>query len=143
MKEFQDQLKSLIEFNGENKGQWYEQLKFLFEKYVEALKLETSNREIEKHKLLIESNLKINLSKFKGYDSMLYIFTFKQKFEKFHLRTTPKHLFPDLLKNNYLEQSALSLVKDSNDIDEICMRLRRSFGDPQIMLNKKLQQIEK
>ena len=90
-----------------------------------------------------ESNLKIQLKKFGGYDSAFDIFTFQDKFEKFHLRTTPKHLLPDLLKINYLESTALSLVKDSNDIDEIWKRLKKSFGDPQVMLTKKLQQFDK
>jgi len=143
LKDFHAQVMLLMEHGGEDKSQWYEQLLSSFQKYTETLNIETDKREIEKHKLLIESNLNIKLQKFKGYNSSLDIFTFREKFEKFHLRTTPKHLLSDLLKNNYLEDTAKSLVKDSHDIDDIWRRLTRSFGDPQMMLIKRFNQLEK
>ena len=133
----------LIQHDGEEQREGYDILLYQFQTYKEKSDSEINKREVEKHKLMLESKLKIQLKKFGGYDSAFDIFTFQDKFEKFHLRTTPKHLLPDLLKINYLESTALSLVKDSNDIDEIWKRLKKSFGDPQVMLTKKLQQFDK
>ena len=44
----------------------------------------------------------------------------------------------DILKNNLLEGPALSRVRSITDIDEIWERLKRSYGDPNLLLKKKL-----
>ena len=49
---------------------------------------------------------------------------------------------PDLLKNNLLEGPALSLVKSMTDIEDIQKRLKGAYGDPKLLLKKKLSQIE-
>jgi len=85
----------------------------------------------------IESSLKIKLSKLKGYSSSTDIYSFQNDFEKLHLRTTPKYLLRDLLRNNFLDEPALSLVKGIVDIDSIWERLKLAYGDPRTMLNKK------
>ena len=54
------------------------------------LKHETKFRELNKEKTFEASKLKIQLPKFKGYDSSLDVYTFQQKFEKLHLKGTPK-----------------------------------------------------
>ena len=57
-----------------------------------------------------------------------------------HLKDTPTALLPDLLKNNFLEGPALSLVKNVTDIDDIWKRLKDAYGDCKIMLSKKLSE---
>ena len=47
---------------------------------------------------------------------------------------------PDLLKNNLLEESALMLVKSMTDIEDIWKRLKGAYGDPKLVLKKKLSQ---
>ena len=110
--------------------------------YVMKLKIELEEREIEKNNNFKESLLSIKLSKFSDFNSPYDIYTFQTKFEKLYLKSTPRSMIPELLKNNYLEDPALSLVKSVNNIDEIWARLKRAYGDPKIMLTKKLNEIE-
>ena len=70
-----------------------------------------NSSELDKQKQFKESNLNIKLAKFRGYASSTDIYTFQKDFEKLYLHRTPKSLLPDLLKNNYLDEPALSLVK--------------------------------
>ena len=77
------------------------------------------------------------MGKFIGYDSEIDIYTFQSNFQKIH-RVLPKGLLPDLLKNNYLNGPALSLVKNVDEISEIWRRLKLSYADPKLMLNNKL-----
>ncbi|MEM7375655.1 MAG: hypothetical protein AAF587_44090, partial [Bacteroidota bacterium] len=79
--------------------------------------------------------------KFKGYESSFDIYTFQRDFEKLHIKSTPSSLLPDLLKNNYLEGPALTLVKGVDDIQEIWRRLKASYGDAKLLLSKKLAQL--
>ena len=116
----------------------YEKLVSSKNDFLKLLEYEHSSREIEKHGLFKESLLSIKVSKFKGYSSSTDVFTFQNNFEKLYLRNTPRSLLPDLLKNNYLEDQALSLVKNVEDIDEIWKRLKTAFGDANLMLSNKL-----
>ena len=59
-----------------------------------------------------------------------------------HLRTTPNTMLSELLRNNYLKDSALSLVKNIQNIDEIWKRLKKAYGDTKIMLSKRLNELE-
>ena len=77
---------------------------------MERLKNEISERGIDKHQLFKEKILNIRLSKFSGLNSSRDYYTFKDELEKVHLQTTP--MLPELLRNNYLEDPALSLVKN-------------------------------
>ena len=110
----------------------------LKEKYQQQLNDEADRRELEKVEAFETSTLNIKLSKFKGYGSAMDIYTFQDTVEKLHLKSTPKHLFPDLLKNNYLENPALSIVKHIKNIEEIWRRLKEAYGDSQTMLAKKI-----
>ena len=121
--------------------QRYGILSSLMSDYERSLKNEVTNRELDKEKLFKESRLNIKLGKFKDFDSAVDIYTFQDDFEKLYLRTTPKRLLPDLLKNNHLENPALLLVKSEDSIEEIWLRLKRAFGDPKIMLSRKLEQL--
>ena len=51
-------------------------------------------------------------------------------------------MLPELLRNNYLENPALSLVKNTQNIDEVWKRLKKAYGDTKIMLSKKLTELE-
>ena len=50
-------------------------------------------------------------------------------------------MIPDLLKSNLLEGSALSIVKSMTDIEDTWKRLKGAYGDPKLLLKKKLSQI--
>ena len=43
-------------------------------------------------------------------------------------------MLPELLRNNYLEDLVLSLVKNIQGIEEIWNRLKKAYGDTKIML---------
>ena len=111
------------------------------EKYVVSLQSEVLQREIKKKENFKKSKLSIKLPKFSGYDSSTDVYTFQTDFEKIHLADTPTDIIPDLLKNNYLTDPALSLVKSVEDIDEIWKRLKQAYGNPKILLQKKLREL--
>ena len=115
----------------------YSEVMELKNSYMKQLESEVSTRDLDKKATFEVSKLNIKLSKFKGYDSFDDIYTFKTKFEKLHLESTPDNLLCDMLKNNYLEHPALSLV----NIDQIWERLKGAYGDCKIMLEKKLSKI--
>ena len=119
----------------------YESFIILKDAYVGKVRTMFEKRELDKEKLFKESSLNIKLGKFVGYGSYKDIYSFQDDFEKLHLRVTPVRLLPDLLKNNFLGGSALSLVKDVENIEEIWQRLKRVFGDPKILLHNKLEEI--
>ena len=120
----------------------YEKLIAHKDAYIDNLKLEAEKRELDVHDTFKTSTLNIKLPKFKGYASNMDYYTFKDLFEKVHKKSTPKALLPDLLKNNFLENPALSLVQHVNNIDEIWLRLKAAYGDQKTMLAKKLSEID-
>ena len=109
---------------------------------MKNLQYEISDRELDKHQLFKEKILNIKLAKLSALNSSRDYYTFKDEFEKLHLRTTPKTMLPELLRNNYLENPALSLVKNTQNIDEVWKRLKKAYGDTKIMLSKKLTELE-
>ena len=108
--------------------------------YLKNVKIETDQREIDMNEAFQISSLNIKLSKFKDYDSPLDVYTFQSNFEKIYLKSTPTNLLSDLLKNNFLEGPALTLVKSIDDINEIWRRLQAAYGNCKIMLAKKLSE---
>ena len=120
----------------------YEELTTLKGDYMERLKNEISEREINKHQLMKEKILNIKLAKFNGLNSSRDYYIFKDEFEKLHLQTTAKTMLPELLRNSYLEDPALSLVKNIQNIDEIWKRLKKAYGDNKIILSKRLTELE-
>ena len=124
-------------------GKRYSRLTLCKDRFSHTLKNEISIRELNKHELFKEARLNIKLSKFSGYDSYTDIYSFQSEFEKLYSRTTPKRFAADLLKNNFLSEPALSLVRGVDDIREIWRRLKTAYGDTQMLLNKKLNQISK
>ena len=121
----------------------YENLVEEKDRYEKFIEIEIKEREMSKEKNFQASSLNIKLNKFKGYDSELDIYSFQYEFEKLHLKNTPKKMLPDLLKYNYLSEPALSLVKSLDTIDEMWARLKRAYGDPKTLLDKKLMQVRK
>ncbi|MCH2405591.1 MAG: hypothetical protein MK200_05295 [Nitrosopumilus sp.] len=113
-----------------------------YAKFKINLQNEVDKRELKKEETFKVSMLKIHLPKFKGYESTMDIYTFQEKFENLCLKSTPKRLLPELLKNNYLEGPALDHVKRLTIIDEIWIDLKKAFGDPRMMLMKKLSELE-
>ena len=109
--------------------------------YISRLDQEVKRREINERKAFNKSNLNIKLPKFKGYKSCIDVYTFQSDFEKLHSKGTPRDLLSDLLKNNYLENPGLLLVKDVKYIDDIWIRLKEAYGNCKIMLTKKLAEI--
>ena len=114
----------------------------LLKEYFKDINNEVKNREITKQKFFDESKLRINLPKFSGYESKLDIYSFQSEVLKIYEQTTPKQMMTDLLKNNLLEGSALSLVKSMKDIEDMWKRLKGAYGDPILLLKKKLSQIQ-
>ena len=74
------------------------------------------SRELHKLKTFKASCLNIKLPKFKGQDLAMDTLTFQSTFEKLYKKRTPRTRLLDLLINNYLEDPALSLVKNVKDI---------------------------
>ena len=119
-----------------NLTQRYETLLMIQGIYSDKLYKEISKRELEKQSKFNNVSLNIKLSKFRGYNSPVDTSTFQKDFEKLYLKSTPKSMLSDLLKNNFPEDPALSLVKSVNDIAEIWIRLNQVYGDSKIMLSK-------
>ena len=69
----------------------YSNISHLKEEYVKDVNNEVKNREITKQKLFNESKLRINLSKFYGYESKLDIYSFQSEFLRIYEQTTLKH----------------------------------------------------
>ena len=119
----------------------YENLLNFHQRFVQQINKEFTDREISKQKAFNKSHLSIKLSKFKGFSSSTDIYSFKNDFDKLYNDSVPKRLQADILKNNHLEGSALSLVKHENNIDEIWARLKSSFGDVKFLLSNKLSEL--
>ena len=118
-------------------GELYVKLNSMKMNFNKAVHLEYQKRELDKNQDV--KHIKIKMDKFCGYESSLDFYTFKTNFEKLHLKTTPTYYLPDLLKNNYLGEPALTLVRSLDNIDDIWSRLKKAFGDTKTMLAKKLQ----
>ena len=52
-------------------------------------------------------------------------------------------MISDVSKSNHLEGAALSLVQSVDNIDEIWQRLKSAYGDPKLLLMKKLSGFHK
>ena len=111
-------------------------IKKLKDVYQQTIKDEVAKQVISKLESFKESKLKINLSKFSGHDSKLDVSTFWSEFIKIYKWRRPKRMMSDVLKNNYLEGAALSLVRSVDNIDEIWQRLKSAYGDPKLLLKK-------
>ena len=113
------------------------------ESFAMAVRNEVSARDLSDEKIKNALGLKIQLPKFKGYDSVMDVYTFKTQFEKCVVPYVQKKLLPDTLKLNYLSDPALTLVRRLRDIEEIWDRLIKSYGNSRMLLQNKLGALEK
>ena len=110
-------------------------------KFIDSINKEFLSRELDKDQS--NKHINIKLEKFFGYESSTDFYSFRTNFKKLHLKTTPTRHLPDLLKNNFLGDPALTLVRSLDNIEEIWARLKKAFGDTKTMLSRKLQSIFK
>ena len=102
-----------------------------------------SKRDISEEKLKKSSSIDIELSKFKGYDSKLDIYSFKSQFEKLVQNKLQKAYWLDTLKKNYLTGPALVLVDKIEDIEEVWRKLISSYGNVKLLLQNKMSSLDK
>ena len=146
--EYKELLKTPV-FHGERQNdiksisEHFDKLSSLNKHYSKVLDDEVKQREPNKLNNFNKLSLNIKLEPFSGYDSTTDFYTFKSNFEKIHLQSTPNQLLPDLLKNNFLVDPALTLVKSIDDINRIWRLLEDAYGDAKTMLAKKMQQLSK
>ena len=132
---------SLVDSQIDNIMERYNKVNKMKDIYHEAINRESTVREVFKQELFNESKLTINLHKFFGYESKLDDYSFQSEFTKIYKRRTPKRMMPNILKNNLLEGSTLSLVLQLQEIDETCARLKAVYGDPKLLLRNKMTEI--
>ena len=111
----------------------------LFEGHKQAVENEVVSRDIGPGKK--ESTSEIKLDKFSGAEESQDFYTFRTKFEK-KFRDCKRQDVPEILKS-YLEKEAYESVKEMEVLEDIWDRLRGHFGDPQIMLRRKMEKIYK
>ena len=111
--------------------------------FLEKLQKVIIERDISDGKLKNVSGLKIEIPKFSGYDGKMDFYTFKSQFKKLIEPTTQKQYWADYLKRNYLSGHALLLVEKETDYSKIWERLFQSFGNPRILLQNKLSEVDK
>ena len=68
-------------------------------------------------------------------------YTFKSNFERIH-KKVPKSTLRDRLVFSSLENPALLRVKVLRDIDDIWPRLQAAYGDVNILLKRKIAEID-
>ena len=121
----------------------YKEFLLVKDEYISNIRKTSDVKELDKEKKFKEASLNINLGKVSGYNSNKDFYTFKDEFEKLYLRITPTRMLPELLKNNHLDGPALTLVKHVDEVDEIWKRLKKTYGDPKVLLSNKLDELTK
>ena len=86
-----------------------------------------------------EAASEIVLDKFSGEESGQDFYTFKSKFEK-KCKDVRKSNIPDILKS-YFKNEAFESVNELDESEAIWSRLKTNFGDPNIMLRRKMTKI--
>ena len=102
-----------------------------------------NERVISEKKLENTASLKIELPKFKGYNSEIDIYTFQSEFSKLIEPYVVKSLWADYLKKNYLGGAAHELVARIDSIDKIWDKLLEVYGDTHLMLQNKISSLDK
>ena len=111
--------------------------------YVMKLHSILTERDISEEKLKKSSLIPIELSKFKGYDSKLDIYTFKSEFQKLIQPNVQNIYWLDTLRNNYLSGPALTLVEKTETIDEAWKKLITAYGNVKFLLQNKMESLDK
>ena len=113
------------------------------DKFIENLNKVVKSRDISERKLKNAAGLKIEVKKFKGYESEEDIYTFRSSFQKFIEPNIQENLLADCLKKNYLTGPAQSLVLKIDSIDEIWKKLFEVYGSTRLLLQNKLSSLGK
>ena len=111
--------------------------------YAKALYTIYKERDISEDKLKSASEMNIELSKFKGYESKLDIFSFKSEFEKLVQPKILKRYWVDTLKNNYLVGPAQTLVEKLENLSLVWEKLIEAYGDVKLLLQTKMSNLDK
>ena len=111
--------------------------------YLKNLREVVAVRDITEEKIKNSSSFNIDLKKFHGYGSDLDIYSFRSEFKKLVEPRLLKSLWADYIKKNLLSGSALSLVKNFDEIDEIWKKLFDVYGNTHLMLQNKLGALDK
>ena len=111
--------------------------------YAKALYTIYKERDISEDKLKSASEINIELSKFKGYESKLDIFSFKSEFEKLVQPKILKRYWVDTLKNNYLVGPAQTLVEKLENLSLVWDKLIEAYGDVKLLLQTKMSNLDK
>ena len=113
------------------------------DEFLEKLDKVVKNRDISERKLKNSAGLKIDLKKFKGYESDVDIYTFRSSFKRHVEPNVQETMLADILKKNYLAGAAQTLVSKIEEIDEIWKKLTEVYGDSRLMLQNKLSSLGK
>ena len=113
------------------------------EKFREKTLKIVLERDITPEKLKNASELAIDLPKFSGYDGKIDFYTFKSEYRKLIEPRVQKKYMADYLKRNYLSGRAFTLVEKETDYEKIWEKLCESFGNSRLLLQNKLQLLDK
>ena len=111
--------------------------------YAQELYALICDRDVSDEKLKKSKELPIELSKFRGYDSKLDIFSFRSEFEKLIQPSIQKRYWADILKKNYLAGAALTLVEKCETVSEVWEKLTDAYGNVKLLLQNKISQLDK
>ena len=114
-----------------------------FDEFLTKLSKVVKERDISERKLKNAAGLKIELKKFKGYESEMDIYTFRSSFRKLIEPEVQENVLAEYLKKNYLAGAAQTLVSKIDEIDEIWKKLTEVYGDSRLMLQNKLSSLGK
>ena len=104
--------------------------------FIDELSNTVKARDISERKLKNSPGLKIELKKFKGYESEVDIFAFRSSFKKLVEPEVQASLLADILKKNYLDGPAYNLVSKIESISEIWEKLFEVYGNCLLLLQK-------
>ena len=110
--------------------------------YAKKLHSLMTERDISAEKLRnAATTSSVELSKFKGYDSKLDVYSFRTEFEKLIQPSIQKHLWVDTLKNNYLSGPAFTLVERTEKMEDIWEKLIGAYGNVKLLLQNKIGKV--
>ena len=113
------------------------------ELFLKKVQKTTVDRDISEKKLKNSAGLNIQLPKFKGYYSNMNIYTFRSEFKKLIEPEVQNVLWADYLKKFFLAGAALNLVLSIDNIDTIWEKLTEVYGNTQLLLQNKINSLEK
>ena len=152
LREIMDKITSfskLVAYCGEEEGSMMDKLSEVRAESAKAVSKFSNElgeliraKDISEEKLKTSLNLKIELKKFKGYESEIDIYTFRAEFEKLIEPLVRQNLWAYYLKKNYLSGSALTLVETLEDINKIWETLIGSFGNMKLLLQNKISSLD-